>query len=148
MCSSDLSTKAVTTESDPAVGNAAITGTFTAQTFVISNSAGSYTISPTIYTSVNVTSAGVLTVIDSYILADFRTAEYVASVNDNTANNKYASKLLVTHDGTTSYMSEYGIMISNSNIGTFSTSTNTTHVKLEFTGVSACNTIKLSRVIV
>ena len=87
-------------------------------------------------------------VIDSYAMASYTAAEYLINVTDNSANNKYASKVLTTHDGVSGYITEFAAITSNSVVGTFSADANTTHVRLNFTPALANTTVKFARTIV
>ena len=92
------------------------------------------------------TSGTTLQLIDYYPMATFKTVEYTINVNDNTANNHYASKILTTHDGTVGYSTEYGQITTNTAVGTFSVTANATSVLLNFTPVSTGTTVKFTRV--
>ena len=203
-----MSNYAVTTDSNTAVGNAAITGTFTANivltnTFNVNTSilvgnatvnssinSSSITIGSSIINSTSVslsnstsnisitiptasqisngqfylnangswTTAGELSStitttgtsiqnIDSFSTSTYRTAEYLISVKDNVANNYYSSKLIVMHDGGNSYITEYGIITSNSSVGTFSANIISSNVCLQFTPISSNTTVKFAKVI-
>ena len=87
-------------------------------------------------------------VIDSYAIASYMSAEYLVSVNDNAANNKYSSKMLTMHDSVSGYVTEFAAITSNSVVGTFSADSNTTHVRLNFTPALANTTVKFVRTIV
>ena len=167
---SAMTNYAVTTNSNTAAGNAAITGTFTATSVSLSNSTSN--ISITIPTSSQISNGvfylnangswsaagGLLSQavsttgtsiqnIDSFSTSTYRTAEYLISVKDNVANNYYSSKLIVMHDGGNSYITEYGIMTSNSSVGTFSANIISSNVCLQFTPISSNTTVKFAKVI-
>ena len=166
---SAMTNYAVTTNSNTAAGNAAITGTFTATSVSLSNSTSNISITiPTVsqisngqfYLNANGswTTAGELSStitttgtsiqnIDSFSTSTYRTAEYLISVKDNVANNYYSSKLIVMHDGGNSYITEYGIMTSNSSVGTFSANIISSNVCLQFTPISSNTTVKFAKVI-
>lgn len=165
-----MSTLAVTVNSNTAVGNAVITGTFTANVLTISNGSISANISvPTaaqqsnkqyypnangtwtyipISNNITVTSDTSPAVIDYWPIASWNTAEYLVSVIDNNANNFYSAKLIVTHDTGSGYITEYASFLSNSAIGVFSATTNTTAAILNFTPTSSNTTVKFSRVLI
>ena len=169
-----VSTEASATPS-AASGNAAITGTFTANvlagnTVYLSNTTSNVTISvpttvqktsgdfflnangswtavitPVISTST--TTSGLSSQqIDDYAMADFGGVEYFIRVKDNNANSYHATKVLTFHNNVASFSTEYGYMISNASLGTFAVSTNTTHVILSITPTSTSTSISLSRV--
>ena len=85
--------------------------------------------------------------IDSFSTSTYRTAEYLISVKDNVANNYYSSKLIVMHDDGNAYITEYGVIISNTSLGTFSANIISSNVCLQFTPVSSNTTVKFAKVI-
>lgn len=89
--------------------------------------------------------------IDNFAKATYVSAEYLVYVKDNVANNRSVSKILVAHDGGTSnsqaYLTEYGVMNTNSAMGVFGAYTNTTHTILQFTPVSPSVTINFTRLV-
>lgn len=130
-----MSTYAVTVNSNAAVGNAAITGAFTYGGGQIWQS--------------NVTTTGTtVQVIDSILLSTYKTAEYIISVKDNNANSHYSSKILLTHDIGSAYLTEYAVMQTNNSviIGPFSASVNATSAILSFTPVSSNTTVNFNRI--
>jgi hypothetical protein len=81
-------------------------------------------------------------VIDAIAIATYRSSEYTLTIKDNDANNYQISKILLIHDGSAAYVTEYGILRSNSAMGVFSTGSNATHFTLTYTPVSSNTTIK------
>lgn len=170
-----MSTYVVTTETAATTGNAAITGTFTANvlagnTVYLSNTTSNLTItipttaqktngkyflnangswnafiSPVTTVSVN-TSGTSSQEIDNYAMADFGGVEFFIRVKDNMANSYQATKVLTFHNNVAAFSTEYGYMISNATLGTFTVSTNTTHVKLSMTPTSTNTALTISRV--
>lgn len=165
----------VVTTANPAVGNASIIGTFTANvlagnTVYLSNSTSNVTISipntvqkstgdyflnanglwtaviTPVSTSTATTNNTIIQEIDSYAMSDFGGVEYFIRVKDNNANSYHATKVLTFHNNINAFSTEYGYMISNATLGTFSVSTNTTHVILSMTPTSSNTSITLSRV--
>jgi hypothetical protein len=165
-----MSTIAVTTNSNTAVGNAAITGQFTANAILISNgstsialntpnssviASGLYGLSANggwVYRPVSngvvITTGTSAQNLDSWSLTTYSTAEYVIGVKDNAANGFSATKILVVHDTGNSYITEYGTMNSNGSLGTFSSTTNATHVIVRFTPTSVNTTVKYARTLI
>jgi hypothetical protein len=84
-------------------------------------------------------------VLDSQTLASTRSAEYLISANNNTANAYQVSKILVIHDGTTAYITEYGTMITNTSVIVISAGANATHMFVNCTPVSSNTTVKFTR---
>jgi ABC-type cobalamin transport system ATPase subunit len=84
-------------------------------------------------------------VLDSQTLASTRSAEYLISANNNDANAYQVSKILVIHDGTETYITEYGTMITNTSVITISAGANATHMFVNCTPVSSNTTVKFTR---
>jgi len=84
-------------------------------------------------------------VIDNLAFATFRSAEYIISANNNTANAYQISKILVIHDGSTSYVTEYGTMYTNTAVISISAGANATHVLVNCTPVDTNTAIKFIR---
>ncbi len=81
--------------------------------------------------------------IDSYLVATYRAAEYVVTVKDNNNNGHQISKLLTIWDGSDGLVSEYGVVQSNGNQGTFTANANSTAVRVYITPGSTNATIRL-----
>lgn len=173
-----MTNKVVTVNTAATTGNAAITGTFTANvlagnTVYLSNTTSNLTISipntsviasgdyflnangewnaiVSPVTTLSVNTSGISSQqIDNYAMADFGGVEFFIRVKDQTppnANSFQAVKILTFHNGVTAFSTEYGSMISNAALGTFSVSANTTHVILSMTPTLANNNLTISRV--
>lgn len=83
-------------------------------------------------------------VVDSYPTT-YRTAKYVIQVVDNTANNRYASEILLMHDDTVAQIVEYGQVTTNTSVGVFTGNVSAGIVQLVFTPVPTASTVKLIR---
>lgn len=81
--------------------------------------------------------------IDSYDKSLFVAAEYLVTVIDTqpSANARYVSKLLTTHDTNTGLITEYSSITTNGAMGTFAAGSNTTHFLLYYTSSSTNATI-------
>jgi len=125
-----------------------------AGTGVVSNSTGVHANSTYIQSLVNISNGQVTTAgltaqnVDTFAISTYFGAEYLVSVSDINANNKYVSKVLVMHDGSTAQITEYGSITSNSTVGVFSATQNATHVALQFTPALANTTVKYTRTVV
>ena len=98
---------------------------------------------------VNVIVANTNTIIDSFVLTDYRSAEYLLSITDNAANNFVLSKLIGLQDLGNFYLTEYAVLTSNSTIGSYIPSSNATHAILSYNTVTSANvTIKMSRTLI
>ena len=96
-------------------------------------------------TSVITTTGTSTQVIDSFSAATFRSASYFVQVKD-IANSKYQiENITLLHDGSTSYISEYGVIYSDVSIATFSSTISTGTVQLSVTPSASSSTIKLIR---
>lgn len=145
-----MSNYVVTTESNTAVGNAAISGTMIASEFKISNSTGNWVLTP--YIANNYVFSGTASDqnVDSFTKNLYSGAEYLLSVTDNNnGNNKTITKVLVTYDGAQTFMAEYGTISTNSSLstlGSFNSTANATHVILQYNSSVSGTTVKFSRV--
>jgi hypothetical protein len=165
-----MSTVAVTVNSNTAAGDAAISGTFTANALYVSNgtsniainppttsqkSSGQYFLNANNSWTYDTTSNGQITTtgtsiqnVDSWSITTWNLAEYMVSVVDNAANNFYATKMMVTHNSSNAFITEYSSITSNSSVGVFSANANATHVVLTFTPVSSNTTVKYARTLI
>lgn len=87
-------------------------------------------------------------VLDTFAVANFRTAKYLIQIDDLLANNYYSTEILVMHDGTNVLITEYSELITNSSMGTFSANIATGLVQLFFTPVSGNTSVKLFRTMI
>ena len=78
----------------------------------------------------------------------FRSAKYLTSIKNNSANGYQLSELLILFDDTNASITEYGQVASNSILGTFSALANSTVISLVFTPTPANTTVKFSRTLV
>lgn len=118
------------------VGNTVLTGILTTPyTTIASNSA---------------TTTGTSQVaIDSFAAANYRSAKYTLSITDNVNATTYqTSEILVMHDGTNAYLTEYAVLRSNSSVATMAADISAGNVRLLITPVSANNTVKFERTLV
>lgn len=85
-----------------------------------------------------------LTSLDTSAAATYRTIKYVVQITQGSSYQ--SSEVLITHNGTTAYMTEYGIIRTGSNLGTLSTDISGGNVRLLVTMVSATSaTIKIQK---
>ena len=187
-----MTNRAVTTNSNTAVGNAAITGTFTANSINVNNailtntftvnsslSIGNSTVNSIVNSSIvtsntltinssisvgntsqnvsinstsisiggvaltpptviNVQTSGTGSqVIDYFSLTEYRGGEYLITIKDNTSNAYQMNKLLVIHDSGNGYITDYGLVYTNGQLGIFTSTVNATSCIVSVTpGVS------------
>jgi hypothetical protein len=84
--------------------------------------------------------------IDEFDSTVYRTAKYTISITSGTSDYQ-SSEILVMHDGSSSYLTEYAVLRSGSNLGTFVADVSGGNVRLLFTPTVASSTIKLSRML-
>lgn len=165
----------VTTESNTAVGNSSITGSFSANVVNIGNTSanivirapnsvqvangnyflnanGSYgTVNTSVVQLTSFTTTGISEqTVDSFSTTDYHGAKYLIHIGDLTANGHQASEVLTVHNGNTAavpnaYVTEYAIITSNGVLGSFSASSNGTHVSLKITPTVTSANVSFSR---
>ena len=84
-------------------------------------------------------------VFDSFLKANFRSAEYLVSTTNLAANGYEVTKLLVIHDNGDAYLSEYGTITTNNHLCVFTVGCNTTHAIVYNTPNSTSMSIKYTR---
>lgn len=157
------STGAVTT------GNAFVNGIFSAVTLTantlrggtvdasanltissnVSFTGDTFTIKGNQQSSINVQTSGTSSQnVDSFAISDYRTAEYVISLKNNSANGFQTSKLLLIHDDGQSHITEYGVVYTNNQLGVFGSTTNATHCILTITPSVSNTQIKAQRTLI
>jgi hypothetical protein len=80
---------------------------------------------------------------DTFSATSYRSAEYIIQMTDST--NYQVSKLLVLHDGTTAYVTEYAQLYNTSFLGTFSADINSGNVRLRVTPSTGTVVVTLTR---
>jgi hypothetical protein len=182
-----MTTKAVTVNSNSAVGNAYITGIVGGNTLVATTirggnvgtsdvliigsnvtvgsgntlSIGNATVNVAItQTAISISGVSILPVLygistttsgtsaqltDSFVFASFTGADYVLKIKDTGANSIQVAKALVVCDGGDAYLSEFGVVTSNADLGSFSANANATHVRVYFTPTVSATEIKGQR---
>ena len=93
--------------------------------------------------NITIASSAVATTIDSYDKTVYRTAKYVMQATHLTNLESY--EVLVTHNGTTAYVTTYGIINSGSSLGTLSTTISGSNVLLQYTAISTNTDVRLSK---
>ena len=76
-----------------------------------------------------------VTVLDTFAKATFRASEYFIAITQG--SDFQSSKVMVGHDGTNSYITQYGTLVSGSTLGTFTAGVNGANVELKVTMASA-----------
>lgn len=98
---------------------------------------------------VNTSVSTTQTVVDTISATGISTVEYLISARDNTNSNYKSARVLITTDGTTSFVTEYGIVLSNNSaqVCSFDSDINTGNIRLLATGDSIDVDISLQRVV-
>ena len=169
-----MSTYTVTTNSNTAAGNAAISGQFWSNTVLVGNSTVNIEIiqpntvqaaSTKHYLNANgawaevsaFDTGSVATVgttsqtIDQFDASTYKAAEYLLHITDTAANGYQLSKVLVVHTGNSAasgqaFATEYGIVTSNTVLGVFTGSISGANVVLLVTPTTASANVSFSRV--
>jgi len=84
--------------------------------------------------------------IDTYNIANYRTAKYF--IQANTSDSFHSSEALVMHDGTSAYLSEYGIIYSNGSLFDLSTDISGGELRLRVTPTRSGTIFKFKRIII
>ena len=97
------------------------------------------------YTS-NAINSTIQTQLDSFSTASFRTAKYTIQMVDGTST--HVQEILLFHNGSQVYKTEYAVVTNNSELGTFDADVNSGNVRLLFTAnpTPTSLTVKLVRV--
>ena len=96
-------------------------------------------------TSIVLSSAGANQVVDTFSKTVSRTSKYMIEMKDSAQTDYHIAEVLLTHDGTTVYMTEYGIIkavTTDSDLGTIDGDINSGNVRLKIT--TTRNNIKVS----
>jgi len=86
-------------------------------------------------------------IVDTFSAVNYRTAKYLISMSHATLGY-HATEVLVIHNGTDVYMTEYGTLFTQASLGTFSGSIVSEMVRLTVTPINTNTTVKLQRITV
>lgn len=82
---------------------------------------------------------------DTFLKTEYRAAKYIISIKNTDSSYYQATELMVLHDGTSAYSTEYATLLSDVTLGTFSVDIDSNNVRLRITPTFNNNEIKLSR---
>ena len=86
------------------------------------------------------------TSVDSFAVATYRSAKYIVQITQGTSYQ--VSEILVIHNGTSAFMTEYGVLTTGSTLATISADVNTGNARLLVTmGSTTSATINISRTV-
>ena len=96
------------------------------------------------------TTSGITSItVDSFLTAAYRTAHYIVQVTDNTASSYHSAQIMLIHDGTTVYKTEYNEIYTAGLLGNFDATITGGVLTLTFQANAATNkTIKMVRTMV
>ena len=85
-------------------------------------------------------------VVDSFAKATYRSAKYFIQITDNTNSEYHATELILVHNGSNVFSTEYGTVYSNSSLGTVTADIATDNVRVLVAPTTANSTIKTQRI--
>ena len=85
-------------------------------------------------------------VADTFPAQSYRTAKYLVQMTSG--SNYHATEVLLIHDGTTVYMTEFGTIFSNASLGTIDGDINSGSVRLLVTPANTSTQVKIQRLTV
>lgn len=85
------------------------------------------------------TTATTQVALDSFAIASYTTARYIVSVTSG--SNYHSVEIVISHNGTTADILEYGELLSGSSLTTFSADINSGNARLLITPASSTSTI-------
>ena len=85
-------------------------------------------------------------VADTFPAQSYRTAKYLVQMTSG--SNYHATEVLLIHDGTTVYMTEFGTIFSNASLGTIDGDINSGSVRLLVTPANVSTQVKIQRLTV
>jgi hypothetical protein len=85
-------------------------------------------------------------VVDSNSATLYRTAKYLVQITSGTAY--HSTEIMIIHDGTTAYLSEFGIVTTGAVLATFDADISAGNLRLLVTPVNAATTIKVIKTLI
>jgi len=98
-----------------------------------------------ITTNTHTTTAVSEEVVDSWGTGDYRSAKYIIQMTNNANSTYQTSEVMVLHDGSSTYLTEYGIVKSLNTLGSIDSDISSGSVRLKVTPINADTTIKVIR---
>ena len=88
------------------------------------------------------TTATTQTTLDTFALGSYRSVKYQVQASDTTSGEYHVIEIMVLHDGTTAYHTQYGEMYTGSSpLGTFTVDVNISNARLRVTPASTNSTV-------
>jgi len=85
-------------------------------------------------------------VIDTFAAEEYRTLKYLISLHETDNNKHYSSEILFTHDNTNVYMTEYGVLQTDSDLGIIDANIVDEQFELSVTPYYVNTTIRAKRI--
>lgn len=85
-------------------------------------------------------------VVDTYSTADYRTAKFLVQLEKDSDSKYHATEILITHNGSNVFMTEYGTITTDSSLGVFDADINGGMVRLLVTPSYPNTSVKSKRI--
>jgi len=79
--------------------------------------------------------------LDSVAASSVRTLRYIVQVANTTTSEFHATSLMIIHDGTTVYLTEYGTVLTGNSLATFDADINGGNLRILVTPTNASSTV-------
>jgi len=79
--------------------------------------------------------------LDSVAASSVRTLRYIVQVANTTTSEFHATSLMIIHDGTTVYLTEYGTVLTGNSLATFDADINSGNLRILVTPTNASSTV-------
>lgn len=119
------------------IANSITTDTITTATAVTVGSSSTVGISSNTFT----TSSTSQVAVDTFDASIYRSAKYQVQITSGI--DYHVIELLVVHDGTSTWLAQYGEIFTDSSLGTFDTDISGGNVRLLFTGANSVSTVNI-----
>jgi len=80
-------------------------------------------------------------ILDSVSASTVRTLRYIVQVANSTTSEYHATSLMIIHDGTTVYLTEYGTVLSGNSLASFDADISGGNLRVLVTPVNASSTV-------
>lgn len=80
-------------------------------------------------------------ILDSVSASSVRTLQYIVQVANSTTSEYHATSLMIIHDGTTVYLTEYGTVLSGNSLASFDADISGGNLRVLVTPTNASSTV-------
>lgn len=91
--------------------------------------------------SLTTTSTSSNQVLDSVSKTSVRTLRYIIQASNSTTSEYHAASILMIHDGTTVYLTEYGTVLTGNSLASFDADISSGNIRLLVTPTNASSTV-------